>query len=283
MVETKTKCCSTKKHLQQAYYVAAQPGVHTLPDGRVFEAGQVETMSLQFQTQSCKPKGGVARWDTVQFQGSFTSPVVVTKLQTANNENGTPPNGPSTPWLTPAVDSVTSSSFLVALDSGETEVAASAAELGLAEAPSLVEQARRRLTHVPVHGLIIVSNSSEAGAGSVATASFEFCFAEADGAEEAEETPGAILSLLARAVALVSFLVPRFGSRIILMSGEPEALFPSSAIRIGQLEVDKFHDVDAEAVVQYAAQETAEEEEGNLKMGLRDAIPGQEGFSSGAV
>eukprot|EP00438_Fugacium_kawagutii_P024982 Skav225724 [mRNA] locus=scaffold611:27549:37574:+ [translate_table: standard] len=105
-----------------AYYVAAQPGVHTLPDGRVFEAGQVETMSMQFQTQSCKPAGGVQRWDTVQFQGSFTSPVVVTKLQTANNENGTPPNGPSTPWLTPAVDSVSSSSFLVALDSGETEV-----------------------------------------------------------------------------------------------------------------------------------------------------------------
>lgn len=30
----------------EAYYVAAQAGVHTLPDGRVFEAGQVETMSV---------------------------------------------------------------------------------------------------------------------------------------------------------------------------------------------------------------------------------------------
>ncbi|CAE7422680.1 unnamed protein product [Symbiodinium natans] len=95
-------------------FMMASPGVHMLPDGRVFEAGIVETM--QRQGASCRPldfpnKG----WEELAFAHSFSEiPAVLTDLQTANNEVS---NQPSAPWLVVGVSSLTSSSMRVALDS----------------------------------------------------------------------------------------------------------------------------------------------------------------------
>ena len=72
-------------------------------------------------SNKCQPAGASRSWDTVQLQHSFGTPVVVAQVQTANNEEGTVPSGASQPWLTTAVDSVTSSSFNVALESAETQ------------------------------------------------------------------------------------------------------------------------------------------------------------------
>ena len=130
----------------QVGYVAAKQGVHTLPDGRVFEAGEVDTMARslnckldklvmyshvpsnlyrpprRFKVSSCStPTGATESWDTVQLQSFTNAPVLVTQIQTANNEEGTVPSGASQPWLTAVANTVTSSSFLVALDSAETK------------------------------------------------------------------------------------------------------------------------------------------------------------------
>ena len=68
------------------------------------------------------PTGATESWDTVQLQSFTSAPVLVTQIQTANNEQGPVPSGASQPWLTAVANTVTSSSFLVALDSAETQV-----------------------------------------------------------------------------------------------------------------------------------------------------------------
>ena len=94
-------------------FLAASPGVHKLPDGRIFEAGFVET--LQRQAAKCRPldfpKLG---WEELRFIHNFgSSPALLTDLQTANNVES---NQPSVPWLVVAVSSLTSSSARLALD-----------------------------------------------------------------------------------------------------------------------------------------------------------------------
>lgn len=65
-----------------------------------------------------------------------------------------------------------------------------------------------------------------------------------------------------------------FGTRILPTSKKPTALAASNAIPVGKLEDSEFCDADAEAVMQYAAQEKAEEEE-NLRMGRNETLSRQ--------
>jgi len=70
-------------------YLAAKKGVNTLPDGRVFEAGTVDTMQRQFSTLNCKGSGIQRGWDSVDFLHTFSQvPVLVAQIQTDINEEG---------------------------------------------------------------------------------------------------------------------------------------------------------------------------------------------------
>ena len=101
-------------NVMYASLIAASPGVHRLPDGRIFEAGVVETM--QRQAARCRPldfpnKG----WEFVYFSHSFSAPpALLTEVQTANNEVS---SAPAVPWLVVGASSVTSSQARLALDS----------------------------------------------------------------------------------------------------------------------------------------------------------------------
>ena len=100
-------------------YLAAKAGVHTLPDGRRFEAGRVDTAKLQKGTVCVGAPA--AAWEPVTFSAAFSSaPAFVAKVQTAHNEAGAVPMHYSTPWLTVAVTSLTSADVSVALEMAET-------------------------------------------------------------------------------------------------------------------------------------------------------------------
>ena len=72
-------------------YMAAMRGSHTLPDGRLFEAGVVSTMQLQ-TGDLCSAKRDYPRgWTAFDFwtadgQSFSYAPAFVASLQTANNE-----------------------------------------------------------------------------------------------------------------------------------------------------------------------------------------------------
>eukprot|EP00438_Fugacium_kawagutii_P008732 Skav223576 [mRNA] locus=scaffold2909:50242:53410:+ [translate_table: standard] len=102
-----------------ASYIAVLPGLHRLPDGRIFEAGLKETSTVYFSSEACVPTTGRRQWGVIWFQNIFTRAVVVTKLQTANNEQGS--GGASKPWLVPAVKGVATNKFLYTLETGETQ------------------------------------------------------------------------------------------------------------------------------------------------------------------
>ncbi|CAE7670489.1 unnamed protein product [Symbiodinium sp. CCMP2592] len=96
--------------------LAVSAGTYHLPDGRTFEAGYIET--IQRQAAACRPldfpKLG---WEELQFGHSFEgAPVLLTQLQTSNNEAS---SQPSVPWLSVAVSNVTPSSAQLALDSSK--------------------------------------------------------------------------------------------------------------------------------------------------------------------
>jgi MYXO-CTERM domain-containing protein len=92
-------------------YVVVESGQWLLPDGRRVAAGTTDTSTLVYQ-------GGGATL-TVPLPGGFTSPIVLTQIQSLANEQNVLPSEPSTPWLTTATRNVTASSFEVALDGCE--------------------------------------------------------------------------------------------------------------------------------------------------------------------
>ena len=97
-------------------FLAASPGVHMLPDGRILEAGRVET--TQRQAADCRPLDFPTRgWEELRFLHTFGEPpVLLTEVQTANN---LVTHYPFVPWLVAAVQSLTSASAQVVLDSSK--------------------------------------------------------------------------------------------------------------------------------------------------------------------
>jgi len=98
------------------HYFAIEPGVHQLPNGIKIVAGTITTDVVQHGANVPGPEG----WETINFPFEFdTTPIVLGFIQTMNSEEGNPPEEPSVPWLTTAIDSVTSTSFNVALERSE--------------------------------------------------------------------------------------------------------------------------------------------------------------------
>lgn len=98
-------------------YIAIEPGMHLLPDGRTIVAGFVDTTRVQ------KGSGvsGVAGWENVAFGYTFDAPpTILANVQTSNNEQGEsgrlPPRVSSIPWLTTAVGAISTTSVQLALE-----------------------------------------------------------------------------------------------------------------------------------------------------------------------
>jgi len=109
------------KTQEKISYIAIEKGSHELPGGTKIVAGSVNTH--KFQPQPLSNTG----WESVSISGFSSRPIVLGMIQTTNNEeHGTPPAGSndgnetSQPWLTTAIDNVTSSSFNIALERSET-------------------------------------------------------------------------------------------------------------------------------------------------------------------
>lgn len=103
-------------------YIAIDAGSHQLADGTRIQAGSFPTQTLQRQSNV----GGPLGWDPVVFPVAFgAQAMLLAQIQTmANEEAGTllnppTPQGPSRPWLSIAVASVTASGFNAALERAE--------------------------------------------------------------------------------------------------------------------------------------------------------------------
>lgn len=104
---------------QQLSYLAVTPGVHSLPDGRVLEAGSLWTRKQQ--AGRCR-RGGLRRgWERVNFNHQFdNAPTFITMVQTMTNEDRNIPKTWSGPWMTVAATGVRPDSARVSLERAET-------------------------------------------------------------------------------------------------------------------------------------------------------------------
>lgn len=96
-------------------YIAIEAGTHSFPDGEVIEAGLLLTDESQYNGNPSGRKG----WETLTYSRTYTSPVVLTAIQTTNNETNTIPSQPSHPWLTVAIDNITNTQADIALERSE--------------------------------------------------------------------------------------------------------------------------------------------------------------------
>ena len=98
------------------HYFAIEPGDHRLPNGIRILAGTITTDVVQHGSNVPGPEG----WETINLSPAFsTVPIVLGFIQTMNSEEGNPPEGPSIPWLTTAIDVSSNSSFNIALERSE--------------------------------------------------------------------------------------------------------------------------------------------------------------------
>lgn len=111
---------STGPHSQMSSvaYIAIDAGSYVLPDGTKVVAGSINTQRFQSKTI-----GGTS-WQNISLSGFSTSPVVLGQIQTRSNERTDlpVPSAISIPWLTTAIDNVTSTSFDIALERSEATV-----------------------------------------------------------------------------------------------------------------------------------------------------------------
>ena len=105
------------QELRSIPYIAIEKGSHTLPDGSKIVADTISTQKYQAKGDSS------SSWESVNLSGFTTNPTVLTEIQTRNNErtDKAVPDSVSKPWLTVAVDNITSSSFNIALERSETD------------------------------------------------------------------------------------------------------------------------------------------------------------------
>jgi len=97
------------------HYFAIEPGSFTLDDGTLIEAGSLNSSAVQHGNNVA----GAESWDSIVFPNAFTTaPAFIAQIQTTANESGSPrpPAGPSTPWLTTAVDNLTATGVDIALE-----------------------------------------------------------------------------------------------------------------------------------------------------------------------
>ena len=97
-------------------YIAATPGINTLPDGQIIAVGTHTTTTQQAHSTL----GITTGWDTVAFGKSFApSSAVIASIQTTNSETSSAPGTPSIPWLTTTMRNANTNDFQVALERAE--------------------------------------------------------------------------------------------------------------------------------------------------------------------
>ena len=97
-------------------YIAMEEGLHGLPDGSLIIAGVTSTTTEQYASNH----GLSGSWDAVSFGATFADPpAILTQVQTTENETGAVPSDYSTPFLTVAVENVSTTGFDVALERSE--------------------------------------------------------------------------------------------------------------------------------------------------------------------
>ncbi|MEP3225834.1 MAG: H-type lectin domain-containing protein [Parasphingorhabdus sp.] len=100
--------------VQNVHYIAVEPGRHVLPDGRIIEAGRLNTAATQFGSGFT---GGTASWTTVSFSSPLpVTPSVISQIQTANSETRTVATQSSRPHITAITQGLGLSGFQVALE-----------------------------------------------------------------------------------------------------------------------------------------------------------------------
>jgi len=99
------------------HWLAVEQGQHVLADGTMIEAGTINTMAVQHGTGVT----GTESWQSLSYGSSFAAPpVLLTELQSMNNEVATLPENPSEPWLVVGVRNVTTLGAQVALERCES-------------------------------------------------------------------------------------------------------------------------------------------------------------------
>ena len=107
------------------HYIAATPGVHVMPTGETVVVGFHDTSSVQ----RAGVVGGPNGWDTVSFGATLaSSAAIIAAIQTDNSETGSPPGGPSVPWLTVAMRNPSATSVEMALERSEVAAGTVATE-----------------------------------------------------------------------------------------------------------------------------------------------------------
>jgi len=97
-------------------YIAIEPGLHYLTDGTKLIVSTINTTTQQAHNTVDTDTG----WETIEFNGEFEqTPVILSMIQTTNNEINDTPNEPSSPYLTVAIDNVSKNSFKIALERSE--------------------------------------------------------------------------------------------------------------------------------------------------------------------
>lgn len=114
------------------HYVAIEPGTHKFPDGTQIAAG-IHTTST-WQSKLIGPTG----WDTVNFGVTLGAAAsVAASLQTMNSESGSVPGAPSSPFLSVATRTPTTTSIQLAMERSEdTSGTISAEDIGWIAFPS---------------------------------------------------------------------------------------------------------------------------------------------------
>lgn len=98
------------------HYIAIESGEHTFSDGTKIIAASHTTSATVGRND------GIADvWDSINFSSSFSAtPVILTGIQSLNNETAALPGAASTPWMTVASRNSSSTGFEVSLDRAET-------------------------------------------------------------------------------------------------------------------------------------------------------------------
>ena len=95
-------------------YYAFEEGIHTLSDGTEIEVGSYSTSKFASRQVSG------ASQDFVNFSTLFSSPpIVLSQIQTVNNEPGILPGSVSSPWMTAMVQHIVESGFSGAIERTE--------------------------------------------------------------------------------------------------------------------------------------------------------------------
>lgn len=101
---------------QSIHYVAIEPGRHVLPDGSIIEAGTASVSAVQHGAGVA----GSESWAPISYSAPLPgTPGVIAQLQTANSETRTVATQTSQPFITAALNNLTTTGFQVALERSE--------------------------------------------------------------------------------------------------------------------------------------------------------------------